>query len=153
MVYKRRIKTDAAHVGDLLESGAPAPGASQVEREILWFQHFYQTEPKVFIGYDRTAYFGRADAELRVTFDENLRYRQENLDLRAGDGGYPLLDDDLVLMELKLPGVCPLPLCRLLSEVGAYPVSFSKYGQFYTDYILKQKPKNSVLQKEALPGA
>lgn len=153
VVYKRRIKTDAAHVGVLLESGAPAPGASQVEREILWFQHFYQTEPKVFIGYDRTAYFGRADAELRVTFDENLRYRQENLDLRAGDGGYPLLDDDLVLMELKLPGACPLPLCHLLSEVGAYPVSFSKYGQFYTDYILKQKPKNSVLQKEALPGA
>lgn len=153
VVYKRRIKTGAAHVEALLKSDAPAPGASQVEREILWFQQFYQTKPKVFIGYDRTAYFGRADAKLRVTFDENLRYRQEDLDLRAGDSGFPLLDDDPILMELKLPGVCPLPLCRMLSEVGAYPVSFSKYGRFYTDYILKQKPQNSVLQKEALPSA
>lgn len=153
VVYKRRIGTDAAHAKAFLESGVLPRGAGQVEREILWFLGFYRVKPKVFIGYDRTAYFGKTDSGLRVTFDENLRFRENDLDLRAGDAGVPLLADDPVLMELKLPGVCPLSLCRLLSEVGAYPVSFSKYGKFFTDFILKDPHRIKTAKKEALYGA
>jgi len=36
-----------------------------------------------------------------------------------------------VLMELKLPGACPLWLSRALSELSLYPTSFSKYGACY----------------------
>lgn len=149
VVYKRRMRLAAGQAGAFLEGSVPPAADGQIAREILWFQHFYHTTPKVFIGYDRTAYFGRENAELRVTFDEDLRYRQSDLDLRAGGGGTPLLHDDPVLMELKLPGTFPLPLCRLLGEAGAYPVSFSKYGRFYTDVILKGKPRIAA-QKEVV---
>ncbi len=152
VVYKRRIRIAAADAGAFLAKDTAPAGCGQIEREILWFQQLHRTKPKVFIGYDRTAYFGRADAELRVTFDENLRFRETELDLRAGDAGFSLPDGDPVLMELKLPGVCPLPLCRLLSEVGAYPVSFSKYGRFYTDYIFHHNTRH-IAPKEVLYGA
>ena len=103
----------------------------QIGREIGWFQSFYHTQPKVFIGYDRTAFAGREDPELRITFDTGLRWRDTDLDLRLGDQGAPLLGPDQVLMEIKIPGTC-----HLLDRAGARPVSFSKYGTCYQQHIL-----------------
>jgi len=42
----------------------------------------------------------------------------------------------MVLMEVKIPGVCPLWLSQLLSEAQAYPTSFSKYGACYKNHLL-----------------
>lgn len=72
------------------------------------------------------AFSGIEQPELRITFDTNLRFRTDELDLRLGSHGAPLLMPDEVLMELKIPGVCPMWLSRLLSETGAFPTSFSK---------------------------
>ena len=61
-----------------------------------------------------------------------MRWRDTDVDLRLGDHGAPIaLPRGDVLMEVKIPGACPLWLSRLLSEVGAYPTSFSKYGACY----------------------
>ena len=65
------------------------------------------------------AFSGIEQPELRITFDTNLRFRTDELDLRLGSHGAPLLMPDEVLMELKIPGVCPMWLSRLLSETGA----------------------------------
>lgn len=70
------------------------------------------------------AFSGIEQPELRITFDTNLRFRTDELDLRLGSHGAPLLMPDEVLMELKIPGVCPMWLSRLLSETGAFPTSF-----------------------------
>ena len=113
------------------------PCAGQVGREIQQFQQFYRAEPKVFIAYDRTAFAGREDAELRVTFDRNIRWRTSELDLRCGDHGQQLLNDGRILMEIKIPGVCPVWLSRILSENQIFPTSFSKYGTCYRENILK----------------
>ena len=90
----------------------------------------------MFIAYDRTAFAGIEDPELRVTFDTNLRWRDRNLDLRAGDYGEPLLPSDQILMEIKIPGTAPAWLAHLLSETGVFPTSFSKYGTCYRQNIL-----------------
>ena len=90
----------------------------------------------MFIAYDRLAFAGKEEPELRITFDTNLRWRDTDLDLRCGDYGAPIDDADMVLMEIKIPGVCPLWLSRLLSEAEAYPTSFSKYGACYKNHIL-----------------
>lgn len=97
--------------------------------------------PKVFIGYDRLAFAGVDDPGLRITFDTNLRWSDTEVDLRIGDYGdaIPLPCGD-VLMEIKIPGVCPLWLSRLLSEAGAFPTSFSKYGVCYCGSILRPEP-------------
>ena len=137
VVYKRRVTTEITQVGPLLSGGRSAADFGQIGREIGYFQSFYRTEPKVFIGYDRLAFAGAEDDELRITFDTGLRWRESELDLRLGDHGAPILSDDRILMEIKIPGTAPLWLSRLLSEIGAFPTSFSKYGACYRDHLLR----------------
>lgn len=50
------------------------------------------------------------------------------------------------LLARRLPGACPLWLSHALSDIGAYPVSFSKYGYCYKEYILPTLQNN---KKEA----
>ncbi len=137
VVYKRRITVKAKHVFDTLSGGITAHPDSQIGREIRWFQSMNQTKPKVFIGYDRTAFAGKEDPDLRITFDTNLRWRDTSLDLRSGAHGQLILPQDTVLLEIKIPGACPMWLAKNLTELELYPVSFSKYGTVYRDFILK----------------
>lgn len=153
VVYKRRITVPSGQVQPLLAGAMPQAlehDYGQIGREIGWFQHLYQAQPRVFIGYDRIAFAGVEDPELRITFDTNIRWRTTELDLQAGDYGAPLLPDDRVLLEVKLPGVCPLWLAHALTEAGAVPVSFSKYGSCYCRHLLREQP---VTLKEAYPCA
>ena len=136
VVYKRRI-TARADEADFLVSGfCPAGQLGQIGREIQWFQQRNRTRPKVFIGYDRLAFAGIDDPELRITFDTNIRWRTTDLDLRCGDYGVPLGGYGDVLMEIKIPGTAPLWLAHLLSEAGVFSTSFSKYGSCYSRHIL-----------------
>lgn len=45
----------------------------QVLREIDYFRNFYQLEPEMIVSYDRHALHGLKDADLRITFDFDLR--------------------------------------------------------------------------------
>ncbi len=142
VVYKRRVTTELPLVEPFLTGLLEKDAFGQIGKEIDWFQRRSKTVPKVFIGYDRTAFAGIEDTELRVTFDTNLRWRTRNLDLAYGDHGQLLLPQDAVLMEIKLPGVCPLWLGRALCELSIYPTSFSKYGACYQQYLLPQLQNN-----------
>ncbi len=150
VVYKRRIVMEARSAARYLR-GAYGGDGSQISHEIDWFLSFYRPEPKVYIAYDREAYAGKEDAELRVTFDTGLRARSTDVDLRAGDYGAPLLPEELVLMEIKIPGTAPLWLSHLLSENSIFPTSFSKYGTYYQKFVLGGK--QSANQKEVLLSA
>lgn len=144
VVYKRRITTAPETAKDFLGGEIPGSSFGQIGREIEWFQSFYSAVPKVFIGYDRLAFAGIEQPELRITFDTDIRCRTTELDLRLGDHGALILPHDEVLMEIKLPGVCPIWLSELLSEVGAFPTSFSKIGYCYTNNILKSGKKEAL---------
>ena len=136
VVYKRRITARADEVDFLVSGFYPAGQLGQIGREIQWFQQRNRTRPKVFIGYDRLAFAGIDDPELRITFDTNIRWRTTDLDLRCGDYGVPLGGYGDVLMEIKIPGTAPLWLGHLLSEAGVFSTSFSKYGSCYSRHIL-----------------
>ena len=136
VVYKRRITAPAALAQRDVRLAALAEGG-QIGREIEWFQRVNRTKPKVFLAYDRLAFAGIEEPELRITFDKNIRWRETALDLCRGSEGTPLLSEGKILMELKLPGACPLWLSALLSGVGAFPTSFSKYGEYYCKQVLK----------------
>lgn len=134
VVYKRR----ASMTLETLRKGEME--ADQVLKEIGWFMRIYENPiPRVFIAYDREAFCGVEDPELRVTFDRNIRWRQSTLDLAKGAWGYPLLQQDEVLMEVKAPGAMPVWFCRLLSELEIYPTSFSKYGMCYKTCLTRRK--------------
>lgn len=110
----------------------------QVLHEIEEGLKRYNLFPKVFLAYDRLAFFGKEDPEFRVTFDTNLRTRREQLRLEAGMDGTPLLEEGVWLMEVKILGATPLWFTHLLSEYQLYATSFSKYGTEYKKYLLQQ---------------
>ena len=150
VVYKRRIVLPCAEAVSYLAGEASPQGEDQICREIDWFLKTYQPKPKVFIAYDRMALAGIENEELRITFDTNLRWRDHDLDLRKGDHGQLILPRDCILMEIKIPGTAPVWLSHLLSQVGVFPTSFSKYGTCYKEHLLERSlPGDSVsLQRQ-----
>lgn len=137
VVYKRRVTTSPAFVEPLLSGFRKGDENEQICKEIAYFQKFHRVGPKVFIAYDRQAFQGKEDSALRITFDTALRYRTDRLDLRLGDDGAPILDTNQILMEIKIPGTCPLWLSHILNELKINSTSFSKYGTCYREHILK----------------
>lgn len=131
IVYKRRKGLSLSAAESYIQSGL-LPEDTQIFREIDYFRRFYSAYPKIFIACDRIALSGTEDASLRMTFDFKIRCRRDELSLRAGDHGIGLISDDSALMEIKIPQAMPLWLSSALSQLKLYPVSFSKYGQFYT---------------------
>lgn len=144
VVYKRRTVVRAGEAAVRLSRGESFAQGDQIGREIAWFLRSQPVSPKVFIAYDRTAFAGRENPDLRVTFDTDLRWRDRELDLRAGDWGEPILPPDQILMEVKIPGAAPVWLAQLLSKIGAFPTSFSKYGSCYTRKLLPGKGREGV---------
>ena len=132
VVYKRRVKLDLATAERYLYDNIHPAKGTQIMREIDWFLSYYHNlQPSMYISYDRIALYGLEDPELRITFDWNLMYRQDELWLGCGSWGNPILQEGYRLMEIKIPGAIPLWLSHILSELRIYPVSFSKYGRGY----------------------
>ena len=104
------------------------------------------------MAYDRLACYCKTDEELRVTFDWNIRCRNEALDLRAGAYGNSLLDAGCVLMEVKIPGAMPVWMSRAFSELSIYPVSFSKYGRYYREYLLREEGAEPEYKQNTIKG-
>ena len=108
----------------------------QVIKEIQHFLEMNEVYPKVYLAYDRRAYFGKDDPDLRVSFDNNIRTRRDELRLELGDHGRQLLEDpDYWLMEIKIINAMPLWLSRALGDLNIYPRSFSKYGTEYLQFV------------------
>ena len=104
---------------------------NQVLREIDYFREIYNVYPKVFIRYDRRAYYGKEDSSLRLTFDKNIITRRENLLFNGDESGQRLIGENERLMEVKIAGGIPLWLTRTLEKNGIRQDSFSKYGNEY----------------------
>ena len=138
VVYKRRIRLPLVEARGYLQQGVPPENEGQIFREIDWFvRHRPQLRPVALIACDRLALAGCENPNLRITFDEHIRWREEALDL-AEDAPMTPLCPGRILMEIKIPGAAPLWLCRLLSQMQLYPVTFSKYGTCYRDTLLPE---------------
>ena len=128
VVYKRHFTMPYGEAMAFLTGGAPAPD-TQMGREVEYFLRFYPgIRPAIIICCERLALFDDADPGLRLTFDSGLRYRMRDLDLSRGSHGDPIVDPDLVVMEIKTPSAMPLWLTRALDERDIFPQKFSKYA-------------------------
>jgi SPX domain protein involved in polyphosphate accumulation len=132
IVYKRRVKMELTTAQHYLYDAEVIREPSQITKEIDWFLRFYKDiKPSMYISYNRIAMYGVEDPELRVTFDSNLLWREDDLWLGSGTWGSPLFREKERLMEIKIPGSMPLWLSHILDELEIYPTSFSKYGTAY----------------------
>lgn len=135
LTYKRRLEGQYKELHDYIQNGTPPEKRGQVFEELDYLIGRMSLEPKIVICYDREAFYGNDDREFRVTFDGNIRFRRNKLDLRCGDGGERLLSQPFRVMEVKSVGAIPLRLVRVLSENKIYHGSFSKYGSIYSAEI------------------
>ncbi len=135
VVYKRRISMAEQRAMEWL-GGGECDTHSQITDEIDYFMEYYQTlKPVVFLSYEREAYYTKNGDDFRVTFDDNILCRQEELSLTSDVWGTPILGEDKVLMEIKTSGGIPLWMTEVLSGEKIYKTSFSKYGTAYQNII------------------
>ena len=146
VVYKRRLAIPHREAMDALESSAPLPVEGQIAREIQAFRSFYGPDlyPAMALSYEREAFYPIDGVDFRLTLDENILWRTDHLDLGASCFGSRLLAPDQVLMELKTPGGIPLWMVKFLSEHEIRQISFSKYGEAYTQMIQRNEMERGV---------
>ena len=132
VVYKRRITLPEREAAFYLGSDAYGGLDGQIGSEIDYFRFFYkELAPKVYISYDREAFYDKEDDSFRVTFDENIMWRDYDLSLTKAPYGRTILPPGTSLMEVKTSGGIPLWMTAVMSENGIFKTSFSKYGRAY----------------------
>lgn len=137
VVYKRRLTLPNEQVMKCLNEGAHLPKESQIADEIFYFCKYYENlHPAMFLSYEREAYYSLDGSDFRVTFDENILYREEALSLTEEAYGTSIINPDQTLMEIKTSGGIPLWMTKVLSRERIYKTSFSKYGRAYQMHLL-----------------
>ena len=137
VVYKRRLPIMENEAVNWLCNGKGSKERSQISAEIEYFLQYYGSlSPKVFLSYEREAYFMKAGGDFRLTFDDSILCRETELTLNSAPYGTAVLPPDRVLMEIKCSGGIPLWMTELLSRNKIYKTSFSKYGTAYKNIIL-----------------
>jgi hypothetical protein len=127
--YKQRIPVSFTGTGFFLNPGPNFNSA--YSGEINWFLQYYNPSPKFMLWYDRLAFRGLENKNLRITFDTRVRWRYFAVNSRQEHDGYPLLAENIYLMELKVDNSIPFFLSCLLAKLKIFPVSFSKHKTAY----------------------
>lgn len=138
--YKRRVMITHRDFNKLVKGIVPLEELAkkhiennndiQIAREVDYLIKTLKLEPKILVIYNRESY--KTEKSLRITFDENLRYRNKNLKLISMNSDKIYFEDDPnIIMEIKAQGSMPLWLVKKLSEQKIYPRQFSKIGNIY----------------------
>lgn len=146
IVYKRRISLLEKEAESLFKN-KESDRKDQIGRELEAFLEQYQNlEPKYLIIYDRIAYY-QDNSDLRITIDQNPRYRTDDLNLHTSLDGEPLLEEGGAILEVKVQHSVPIWLSAILTKGKIYQTSFSKVGTAHKNEYLKKslyKKINSI---------
>lgn len=138
--FKRRVRITKKDYRDLLkgktnleklmDTNADSSNDFQVAREVDYLIEHFDLKPKILVFYTRESYQG--EDGLRITFDERLKYRTENINFSKQKNDQIYFNDEKdIIMEIKAHGVLPLWLVKKLSAERIFPQQFSKVGKIY----------------------
>ena len=99
--FKYRLVSNLVSVMDYIEKGVAdhTIADERVKSEVVQLQERYlDLKAKMVISYDRYSMKGSEDKKVRVTVDFNVRFRDYDVDLTLGSHGWPLLENDKVIM-------------------------------------------------------
>ncbi len=148
IVAKRRATMTYSEAMEFINDGKKPEfdnyNDSQVVDEISDFLARYPSKPKVYISYERVAYFDQNDMDFRISFDTRILTRRNNIDFYDSDYGTALIPEKKYIMEIKLSKAMPLWMCDILSKNKIYKTSFSKYGTEFKKYKENQKRSNHI---------
>lgn len=133
VVHKRRCPVPRQALA-AVAAGDPAavPGLPANKRASLQdFCRLVQLQravPNVVVRYDREAYVGITEPEVRVTFDRRLRaLATAQPVLRMHDPRLQPVPTNGVVLELKFTDRCPSWLLQVVQRLDLRRISFSKY--------------------------
>lgn len=136
IVYKRRLTMPQELALRWLSGEAALTPGCQIGSEIEYFRKYYgDLHPTVFLSYAREAWYSLDGSDLRITFDDEILCRQDKLSLSQPPGGFSLLPEEKILLEIKTSGGIPLWLTHFLTREHIYKATFSKYGTAYEKLI------------------
>lgn len=138
--YKRRVMITHKDFAELVDGKTTLVELSarsiennndlQIAKEVDYLISHFNLKPKILVYYDRESYKG--EDNLRITFDENLKYSHQNLSFIKGKRDKIYFKDKRnIIMEVKAHGIIPLWLAEIMSAEKIYPQQFSKIGKVY----------------------
>ncbi len=126
----KKLISHHATVTELAQKNIENKNDIQIAKEVDYLIDKFNLKPKILVMYHRESY--RGDDGLRITFDEKLKYRTNNLTFNKTKRGKIYFKDDRnIIMEVKAHGVLPLWLVHEMTELRAFPEQFSKVGKIY----------------------
>lgn len=139
MTYKRRATMTLERALEFV-AGRGDP-ETQIEHEIAAAIARYDegVHPVALVACEREAFFSESDPSLRITFDESIRWNGCFPSLSGGTSGAHLLPKGTCVMEIKSGEALPMWLARTLSEMGLFPVGFSKYGKAWSGAVTEAR--------------
>ncbi|MFI3306946.1 MAG: polyphosphate polymerase domain-containing protein [Mycoplasmatota bacterium] len=137
IVYKRRVAISDKQLNNNINN---LNDDEQINREIKYFISCYDDiDARAYLSYDRDAYFSNDDEDLRMTFDFNIRFRVDDVSLDESENDNFVLDDDVVLLEVKTVFGYPKWFLDFLNENDIRKISFSKYGVAYKKFVCEMR--------------
>jgi hypothetical protein len=134
VIQKQRCPVRRTDVVGLLTSGAThVVGMPPAERKI--FDDFAQrvqhigARPTVVVRYDREAWCGAFDPQVRVTFDRQIRCQataQPRVQLHGTS--WDLVEGRRVILEFKFNNRCPSWMTSAIRSLTLQRISYSKYA-------------------------
>lgn len=152
IVTKRRVTmTLAESDAYMLHRTKPVDLSKYLQKQIFSeldvFMNTYQDiQPKQYISYQRSAFFGKDDPDFRLTFDRQITERRYDLSLALPSYGAQIIAPNQRLMEVKIAGAMPMWLAKAMADLHIYKISFSKYGTAYQRFV-----KNQLYEQRATP--
>lgn len=139
--YKHRVQTSLAHALEIAsgggEPGQVSPQAVRVMEQVQRMVREDDYRPTCLVRYVRKAYSlfvlpnekAPLEEPLRITVDERIQYRFENLEPEPDDSRFTdsLLSSGQRILEVKGVGAIPLAVAECLGCHQIQPTSFSKY--------------------------
>lgn len=139
--HKYRMVADPITITNLMTNGQTNGKITDrhLVKDIQTLRQRYDNalEPRMYIYYDRYSLKEKKTIQgypfnkIRVTLDQNLTYRDHDVSLFTGNHGQPMLEDDMMIMEIKAPGHKPQWLQDILDKHGLVEQKFSKYSCAY----------------------
>jgi hypothetical protein len=159
-VAKRRVRLTVAEALALCQGADPTVAldrsASKVVAEIQTFVRSHGLVPACIIRCERQAFVGHGDeADLRVTFDQNVGWRVRDLLPRPGDDDVDgqLLGTDPCVLEVKVDSAVPAWLTALVTREQCQLRSHSKFGGAMAASGLVRPPQPATTPRLAIDRA
>ena len=140
VVGKRRIGMKFSEFEKYMKDAKSVENTNkQIKNELDYYFKMYGLSEKMYIAYDREAFYAKDDKNFRITFDTNIRARNQNMNLDNGTEGENILGKDKYIMEIKTLGSIPMWFVKILDECKVIPGSFSKYGEAYAKLVIAKR--------------